>query len=75
MKPFPTLEHIIWGDMNLCSWVTAIHIWLRDKLSLISLEVRAVLCLWEAQGQERKRAEIGAGVRKGLREEVMVPML
>lgn len=52
MKPFPTLEHVIWGDMF---WITAIHIWLRDKLSLISLEVRAVLCLWEAQGQEKKK--------------------
>lgn len=57
MKPFPTLEYVIWGDMNLCSWVTAINIWLRDKLSLIFLEVRAVLCFWEAQGQEKKKEQ------------------
>lgn len=36
------LDQGIWGELNLCSWVLVIHIWLQNKLGLALFEVRAV---------------------------------
>lgn len=35
-------EHSTGEILDMCSWVTVIHVWLQNKLSLISSEVRAV---------------------------------
>lgn len=42
------LGHEIWDNLDLCSWATATHIWLENKLLLVPFEVAAVFLMASA---------------------------